>query len=60
MSSTSSRRSPPRKGGGLQTDRRIHLTPERRDQIDVHHLGRALLRLAQERYDTGQAETETG
>lgn len=60
MSSTSSRRSPPRKGGGLQTNRRIDLTPERRDQIDVHHLGRALLRLAQERYDTGQSEAETG
>ena len=39
------------RGGRLLTDRRIFVEAERRPEIDVHHLARALLRLAQEQYD---------
>ena len=31
--------------------RKITIRPNRREQIDVHHLARALLRLAQQQYD---------
>lgn len=41
----------PRKGGRVLTGRRIHVDATRRVEIDVHHLGRALIRLAQEHYD---------
>lgn len=47
----------PRRGGRTLTNRRIRISPERRKTIDVHHLGRALLRLAQEQYDAGSGST---
>lgn len=58
MSSSSSpkgRHRAPRKGGRVLTGRRIRVAATRRTEIDVHHLARALLRLAQDRYDANPA-----
>lgn len=41
----------PRKGSRTLTKRHIRIESERRDAIDLHYLGQALLRLAQEQYD---------
>jgi len=41
----------PRKGGRTLTKRAIRIESERRSKIDLHYLGQALLRLAQEQYD---------
>ncbi len=57
MSSSSSDTRPtgkhrvPRKGGRTLTKRTIRIESERRSEIDLHYLGQALLRLAQEQYD---------
>ena len=42
-------------GGRTLTNRLITVTPERRAEIDMHHLARALLRLSQEEYDRVQS-----
>jgi len=49
----------PRRGGRVLTGRRIRVEGARRAEIDVHYLGRALLRLAQEHYDADHAEPDT-
>ncbi len=41
----------PRKGGRTLKMRLIRIESDRREQIDLHYLGQALLRLAQEQYD---------
>lgn len=41
----------PRRGGRTLKKRLIRIEPDRRDEIDLHYLGQALLRLAQEQYD---------
>ena len=41
----------PRRGGRTLTKRVIRIESERRSEIDLHYLGQALLRLAQEQYD---------
>ncbi len=57
MSSSSSAARPrgnhraPRKGGRVLTGRSVRVEGTRRTELDLHHLGRALLRLAQEHYD---------
>ncbi len=50
----------PRRGGRLLTDRHISIEPERRTDVDAHHLARALLRLAQEQYDARPVATDLG
>lgn len=50
-------RCPPRRGASLQTNRNIRIHGVRRAQIDTHNLGRALLRLAQERYEARPTES---
>ena len=44
----------PRRGGRVLTGRQIRVEGERRPDLDIHHLARALLRLAQEHYDASQ------
>jgi hypothetical protein len=44
----------PRRGGRVLTGRQIHVEGERRTDLDIHHLARALLRLAQEHYDASE------
>lgn len=41
----------PRRGGRTLKKRLIRIEPDRREEIDLHYLGQALLRLAQEQYD---------
>lgn len=41
----------PRKGARTLTRRVVRIDPDRRAEIDLHYLGQALLRLAQEQYD---------
>lgn len=41
----------PRKGGRVLTGRNIRIEGTRRSELELHYLGRALLRLAQEHYD---------
>ena len=41
----------PRRGGRTLKKRLIRVEPDRRDAIDLHYLGQALLRLAREQYD---------
>lgn len=54
----------PRRTARLLTKRRVTISPERLKEIDLHHLGSALLRLAQEDFDvvraSGLAATEQG
>lgn len=49
----------PRKGGRTLTKRLIRIEPDRRHEIDLHYLGRALLRLAQEQYDVERTRRHT-
>lgn len=44
----------PRKGSRVLTGRSIRVVGTRRTELELHHLGRALLRLAQEHYDASQ------
>ena len=44
----------------MLTNRRIRIEPERREEVDLHYLGRALLRLAHEQYDGQHASVNAG
>lgn len=67
MSSSSSRSArptgrhhAPRKGRRSLTNRRIVVVGERRDEIDLHYLAKALLGLAQDQYDAARASAPAG
>lgn len=44
----------PRRGRRSLTNRRIIVTGDRRDEIELHYLAKALLGLAQDQYDAAQ------
>ncbi len=50
----------PRRGGRSLTNRRIIVTGDRRDEIDLHYLGKALLGLAHDQYDAAHDSSGTG
>ena len=56
----SGRHHAPRKGGRSLTKRRIVVVGERRDEIDLHYLAKALLGLAQDQYDEARGSAPVG